>query len=129
MLCSSPGSVVVAKMLEDAASALQPSSGADGRYRSSSVIIIAYYNYITGRPQTDDKQLERSRRVQARIRAALEDAEMSVEDLARESEINRRSLDKYLEGDSPSPSFFFMVKIARSLGFTLDELALASEAE
>ena len=48
---------------------------------------------------------------------------MSVEDLARRSGLNRRSLDQYFYGDSPNPSFFVVVAIARSVGVGMDELA------
>ncbi|WP_419862456.1 helix-turn-helix domain-containing protein [Candidatus Poriferisodalis sp.] len=57
------------------------------------------------------------------MRAALAAREMSVEKLARDSRLNRRSLDQYFRGDSPSPSFFVIVTIARHVRVDLSELA------
>ena len=48
---------------------------------------------------------------------------MNLEDLARSSGVNRRTLDKFFDGDSPSPSFFTVAALARALGLSLDELA------
>jgi transcriptional regulator with XRE-family HTH domain len=45
------------------------------------------------------------------------------EELARQSGINRRTLDKYFEGDSPSPSFFLISALGGALGVSLDDLA------
>jgi DNA-binding phage protein len=48
---------------------------------------------------------------------------MGLEELARTADVNRRTLDKYFEGDSPSPSFFLIASLARALGLRLDDLA------
>lgn len=48
---------------------------------------------------------------------------MSLEELARAAGVNRRTLDKYFQGDSLSPSFFLVAAISRALGVPLDELA------
>lgn len=47
---------------------------------------------------------------------------MNPEHLAREAELNRRTLDKYFEGESPSPSFFLIAGLANALDLSLDEL-------
>lgn len=47
---------------------------------------------------------------------------MSIDELSRAATINRRTLDKYFEGDSPSPSFFLIAKLARALDLRLDDL-------
>jgi hypothetical protein len=39
------------------------------------------------------------------------------------SRVNRRTLDKYFEGDSPSPSFFLLAALAEALEISLDDLA------
>ena len=48
---------------------------------------------------------------------------MSLEELARDAGVNRRTLDKYFQGPSPSPSFFLVASLAGALGLRLDELA------
>ena len=75
------------------------------------------------RPQSSEEQRERARRIQERIKKELEGSSLGLEDLARKSEVNRRTLDKYLEGKSPNPSFFLLARIARPLKLSLDKLA------
>lgn len=54
----------------------------------------------------------------------MKSAGMSVDELARRSGLNRRSLDKYFFGDSPSPSFFMIAAIVEQLeDLRLEELA------
>ncbi len=50
-----------------------------------------------------------------------------METLARRSGVNRRTLDKYFEGDSPSPSFFVVAAIAAAVGESLDRLVETTE--
>jgi transcriptional regulator with XRE-family HTH domain len=47
---------------------------------------------------------------------------MDLEVLARKAGVNRRTLDKYFDGESPSPSFFLIAALGQALGFDLDEL-------
>ena len=75
------------------------------------------------RPKSSKEQRQRARHIQKRLRKALDDSSMELEDLARKSEVNRRTLDKYLQGESPNPSFFLLARIARPLGLNLDDLA------
>ena len=75
------------------------------------------------RPESSDEQRQRARHIQQRVKKALNDSSMELEDLARESDVNRRTLDKYLNGDSPSPSFFLLARLASALKLSLDELA------
>ena len=75
------------------------------------------------RPESSKEQRQRARHIQERIRKALHDSSKELEDLARESEVNRRTLDKYLQGESPNPSFFLLARIAPPLGLSLDDLA------
>lgn len=76
-----------------------------------------------GRPESSEEQRQHARHIQERVKKALDDSSMELEDLARESDVNRRTLDRYLEGDSPSPSFFLLARLARALKLSLDELA------
>ena len=48
---------------------------------------------------------------------------MSVEALAHDSGLNRRSLDQCFRGDSPPPPFFVVVTIARHTDVDLGEPA------
>lgn len=48
---------------------------------------------------------------------------MGHEDLARATGINRRTIDKYFEGDSRSPSFFLVASLAKALDVDLSALA------
>ena len=84
------------------------------------------------RPQSSEAQRQRARHIQELLRNALDGSPMGLEDLARESEVNRRTLDKYLQGESPNPSFFLLARIARPLGLSLDGLfaeALAADQQ
>ena len=54
----------------------------------------------------------------------MKSEEMTVDDLAHRSGLNRRSLDKYFHGQSPSPSFFMIAAIVEQLDSVgLEELA------
>ena len=70
-----------------------------------------------------ERQRARARAVQARLKAKREEVGMGLEELARAADVNRRTLDKYFQGDSASPSFFLVVSIAGALGVSLVELA------
>ena len=48
---------------------------------------------------------------------------IGADELAVRSGVNRRTLDKYFEGDSPSPSFFLLAALAEALELNLDDLA------
>jgi transcriptional regulator with XRE-family HTH domain len=76
-----------------------------------------------GRTPVSDAQRRRARGLQKTIAKAREVRGMTLEDLARRADINRRTLDNYLAGDSPSPSFFLVVALARALDLELDSLA------
>jgi transcriptional regulator with XRE-family HTH domain len=69
-----------------------------------------------------EEQRARARAVQAHLKARREELGMGLEELARAAGVNRRTLDKYIQGDSASPSFFLVVSIAGALGVPLDEL-------
>ena len=84
------------------------------------------------RPRSSEAQRQRAQHIQELLRNALDRSSIGLEDLARKSEVNRRTLDKYLQGESPNPSFFLLARIARPLDLSLDELAaeaLAVEGE
>jgi transcriptional regulator with XRE-family HTH domain len=76
-----------------------------------------------GRTPVTEDQRARARAVQACLKARREELGMGLEELARAAGINRRTLDKYFQGDSASPSFFLVVSIAGALGVPLDDLA------
>jgi len=62
------------------------------------------------------------------LREAIDSGRLGMEDLARESGVNRRTLDKYFQGDSPNPSFFLTVDIAKALKVSLQDLAYGKKA-
>ena len=62
------------------------------------------------------------------LKTALDDSKIGMEELARRSLVDRRTLDNYFRGESPSPSFFPTVDIARVLGVALEDLAYEPEA-
>ena len=68
-------------------------------------------------------------RVQAMLQDALDDGKIGMEELARRSRVDRRTLDNYFRGESRSPLFFPTVDIARALGVRLEDLAGEQEAE
>lgn len=76
-----------------------------------------------GRQPVPEEQRRAARAIQTRLKERQEGIGMATEDLARASGINRRTLDKYFEGESPSPSFFLIAALARALRMSLDELA------
>jgi transcriptional regulator with XRE-family HTH domain len=76
-----------------------------------------------GRAPASEQQRNRARDLQKRLTRKREALGMNLEDLARRADVNRRTLDKYLQGDSPSPSFFLVVALARALDIDLDSLA------
>ena len=84
---------------------------------------------MPGRRATSDSQRERADRVQKRLQEALKDREVTMEDLARESRVDRRTLDNYFRGESRSPQFFATVDIARALDVSLKELAYGQDAD
>ncbi len=45
-----------------------------------------------------------------------------MEDLARKAKVERKTLDNYFRGDSPSPQFFLVAGVARALELNLNEL-------
>lgn len=75
-----------------------------------------------GRPATTAVQRSRARHLQERLRAALEEQKVTLDGLARQAELNRRTVDKYFEGESPHPSFFLIVALAEALGLDVREL-------
>jgi transcriptional regulator with XRE-family HTH domain len=78
---------------------------------------------MAGRPPVSDGQRAKARALKAYLKARQQESEMTLEEVATRADLNRRTLDKYFEGDSPSPSFFLIVSIARALSLSLDELA------
>jgi DNA-binding XRE family transcriptional regulator len=75
-----------------------------------------------GRTPVTQAQRDRARLLQQRLRQRISDTEMDLELLARTADVRRRTLDKYFAGDSPSPSFFLVVDLARALSMALDDL-------
>jgi DNA-binding XRE family transcriptional regulator len=87
-------------------------------------ILIGYSISMSGgRPPTSAAQRARARALQQRLLERTQEREVTREFLARTSDINRRTLDKFFEADSPNPSFFLVVAIARALSLDLNELA------
>ena len=84
---------------------------------------------MKGRRATSDRQRERAKRVQKKLREALKDSGLGMEDLARQSRVDRRTLDNYFASDSRSPQFFATVDIARALNVPLKELANEQDAD
>ena len=76
-----------------------------------------------GRPKVDAFQRARAKALQSALTARRQELDLSVEEISRRSGVNRRTLDKYFEGESPSPSFFLIDAISRVVGLGLDELA------
>ena len=81
------------------------------------------------RPATPKRQRQRAVRVQEMLQEALDDNKIGMEELARRSLVDRKTLDNYFRGESPSPSFFPTVDIARVLRVPLEDLAFEQEAE
>ena len=75
------------------------------------------------RPESSKEQRRCARHLQEKLKKALDDSSMGLEDLARESAVNRRTLDKFLQGESPNPSFFLVARIALALDLNLGDLA------
>ena len=75
------------------------------------------------------KQRARASRVQQRLQKALDVSALNMEGLARESRVDRRTLDNYFASDSRSPPFFATVDIARALDVSLNELAYGQDAD
>lgn len=74
-----------------------------------------------GRPAATPEQLERAREVHERLVAACEGKRR--EQIARDSFIERKTLDRYLERLAPAPSFFLIADLANALGVDLSDLA------
>lgn len=81
------------------------------------------------RRATSAEQRARASRVQETLQEALDASELNMEDLARESRVDRRTLDNYFGRDSRSPSFFATADIARALNVSLQELAYGQEVD
>jgi DNA-binding XRE family transcriptional regulator len=96
------------------------SGAATCRFRN---IFAYYFSMPRGRIQSSEAQRERARRLQERLKARREELDMELEPLARRAKVHRRTLDKYFEGESPSPSFFLIAELADALELSLDELA------
>ena len=84
---------------------------------------------MPGRRATSDSQRARASRVQQRLQEALDASALNMEGLARESRVDRRTLDNYFASDSRSPLFFATVDIAQALDVSLNELAYGQEAD
>lgn len=89
-------------------------------YEIFSPIII---EMARGRTPTSQDQREAALAIRERFRERLEELDMGHEDLARATGINRRTIDKYFEGDSRSPSFFLVALLAKALDVDLSALA------
>lgn len=76
-----------------------------------------------GRPPTPRSQVNAAREIQGRIENRREEVGMGLEELARSSGVNRRTLDAYLQKEPKNPSFFLVARLARVLDISLDELA------
>lgn len=76
-----------------------------------------------GRPPTPRSQVEAASEIRGRIEDRREEIGMELEELARSAGVNRRTLDAYLQKEPKNPSFFLIVRLARVLNISLDELA------
>ncbi len=57
-----------------------------------------------------------------RIRLIADEAEISLNELARRARMDRAYLGRVLNGQTPSPGIANVARIARALGVTLSEL-------
>lgn len=60
--------------------------------------------------------------IQERIKAALKEQNISLRELSRRTGIEAAAICRYLNGQAKDMHFTNMVKIARELGLSLDEL-------
>lgn len=79
------------------------------------------------RKKVSAAQRERAAVLQTRLRARFDelhehDAEFGMEDLAHAADIERKTLDNYFRGESPSPQFFLIAGLADALQLELGEL-------
>lgn len=78
------------------------------------------------RSPSTDAEIRRAVALGALVRAARVAHGMSRESLARASEVSTETIRKIEEGRGPGTSFFIVVRIASSLGVTLNHLATHS---
>lgn len=80
-----------------------------------------------GRPEIDDRQRARAKRLGRLLASSREQRNWSQEQLARSAEVSVDTLRKVEQYRVSAPSFFLVAALAGPLDLSLDELAKTAE--